>query len=763
MSRDKGTPETVLRVVRVPEIFLSKEVGLRIHPNKNQGEPLVRRVTNSVSGIRSSDFGTILRIFTIFILVFLLSFSASASQKVPIAFNDYHGYTNAVKYIKEVAASYPNITELIEIGKSGLGRPIYVLVISNMKSGTTIDRFVEIRHPRNAEIKEVFHQKSYEGKPGQWIDGGMHGNEYTGTEVCLYIIDKLVSGYGSNSEISAAVDNKVFYICPVVNPDGVFNSVEREISQRGNGDLGAAKEPPRDLNGDGHITQFRFKDPKGVTVIDDKEPRLMVRLSPTEQPTKARYSVVTEGQKPAAEAARGRVPEAGVNSIDVNRNFPEGWWTDDNMFGGSGPYPTSSPEARALVEFAVNHRNILMTQNFHTSGGFTYRVPGTAADTAMAPKDIAVYDLVLGKKYLETIGEKVPEAWQKPDQMADFKAKLRGTSKNKYAIERGYEMPRGWIMGYNEEREQRYGYGMVIDWWYQQYGSYAVTTELWNPANDIPGFPKIDLQSPDSRNEQERALLKINDEKYGGKLFVDWKPFKHPELGEGEIGGWIPKYRSNALPGEPLLGVCEKHWQFEFFRNGLLPAIAITEAKAKVLYETANASAAQAIVQGDQVTIKKGTAKGKYKIVEVTATIENQGPLATHIARGAELRGNREDVVWLIGDRDKTRFLQGDPYLRLGVLEGQMKLPGSGGATAGPQRGGRGGVTLPPTMPQMPPGIPGLPGGQRGQSGARQTQPQQTSPRREVKWLVAVESDAPLKIVVTSQKGGTAFKELVIR
>ncbi len=459
---------------------------------------------------------------------------------------------------------------------------------------------------------------------------------------------------------------------------------------------------------------------------------------------------------------RGGTPIEGTNSIDVNRNFPEGWWTDEGFPGGTGSYPTSSPEARALVEFVVGHRNILMTQNFHTSGGFTYRVPGTAPETAMAAKDVALYDFVLGKKYLEIIGEKVPEAWQNPDRMAEFKTKLRGTSKNKYAIERGYEMPRGWIMGYNEEREQRYGYGMVIDWWYQQYGSYAVTTELWNPGNDIPGFPKIDSQTPDSRNEQERALLKYNDEKYGGKLFVAWKPFKHPTLGDGEIGGWIPKYRSNALPGEPLLGVCEKHWQFEFFRNGLLPQIAITEAKANVLYETNNASTAQAVVQGDQVTIKRGAAKGKYKIVEVTATIENKGQLATHIARGAELAGNREDVVWLIGERDKIKFLQGDPCQRLGVLDGQMKIPGSEGVAAGPQRGAPAGGAPPTIMPQMPPGMPGMPGGQRGM-GARPALPQPTGPKREVKWLVAIEGDSPLKVVVTSQKGGTAVKELAVK
>jgi len=698
------------------------------------------------------------------IAVVCAALAAPAAQKVPISFADYHGYTGTVKYLKNVAAAYPDITELVEIGKSGLGRPIYILVLSNMKTGTTIDRYVEIRHPRNAEVKEIYHQKSYEGKPGQWIDGGLHGNEYTGTEVCLYIIDKLVSGYGTNPEITAALDAKVVYVCPVINPDGVFNSVEREISQRGNGDLGAAKDGPRDLNGDGHITQFRFKDPKGTFVADDKDPRLMVRLPAAEQTTKPRYMVVTEGQKPAPAGARPGGPESGA-SIDVNRNFPEGWWTDAGFPGGTGTYPTSSPEARALVEFVVNHRNILMAQNFHTSGGFTYRVPGTAPDTAMAPKDVAVYDLVLGRKYLEIIGEKVPEAWLKPDQMAEFKAKLRGATKNKYAADRGYEMPRGWIMGYNEERDQRYGYGMVIDWWYQQYGAFAVTTELWNPGNDIPGFPKIEAQGAD-RTAQDRALLQYNDEKYGGKLFVPWKAFKHPDLGEGEIGGWIPKFRGNALPGEPLLGVCEKHWQFELFRNGLLPQVVISEAKADVLYTSDNAKEATAVVQGDQVTITRGASKGRYKIVAVSAVIENKGPLATHVARGAQLPGNRDDVVWLVGDRDKTTILQGEPFTRLGVLDGQMRIPGLGAGAAGPQvpgQRGAGGGAPPQLTPQMPPNIPGIPGGQRGQRGPAVQQPQPTGPRREVKWLVAVEGAAPLKVIVTSQKGGTVVKELAVK
>ena len=44
------------------------------------------------------------------------------SQKVAIDFNDFHGYTKTQSYLKNVADKYPNITELVEIGRSNMDR-----------------------------------------------------------------------------------------------------------------------------------------------------------------------------------------------------------------------------------------------------------------------------------------------------------------------------------------------------------------------------------------------------------------------------------------------------------------------------------------------------------------------------------------------------------------------------------------------------------------------------------------------------------------
>ncbi|MFH1944892.1 MAG: hypothetical protein ABIK95_04625, partial [Acidobacteriota bacterium] len=287
-----------------------------------------------------------------------------------------------------------------------------------------------------------------------------------------------------------------------------------------------------------------------------------------------------------------------------------------------------------------------------------------------------------------------------------------------------------------------------------QYGIYSITTELWNPFKDIPGLPEI--KGASDSTERERALLAYQDEEYGGKLFRAWKPFKHPELGEGEIGGWLPLYRANnALPGKPLVEVCDKHWRFELFRAELLPDITITKADTRLLSTTAGSGKATVSTSGDTVTIKKGKSGNSVKIIEVTAVIENRGKLATHIAEGAQLSCLREDVVWLLGDPEKVRFLQGTPYQILGVLDGTLTIPGVGGQRA----------AAPPDQAQsrMMMFYPAAPMGFRRGPSYRPTEVKEGGAGREVKWVIAVEGTTPLKIVVSSQKGGTAVLDLKVR
>jgi hypothetical protein len=180
--------------------------------------------------------------------------------------------------------------------------------------------------------------------------------------------------------------------------------------------------------------------------------------------------------------------------------------------------------------------------------------------------------------------------------------------------------------------------------------------------------------------------------------------------------------------------VAEVHWQFELFKAGLLPKLEITEATAETLSNS-----------------------GGKRIVKVTAKVENSGQLATHLAQGARLAGNRQDAIWLLGDRDRIEYLQGGAWQSLGTIGGTMEIP-EAAATAGPQGGRRAAQPAgqPPMQRQMMQQFQGRGG------GAQQAAPQ-TGNSREVTWLISMEGNSPLKLVLTSQKGGTKVRNLTVR
>jgi hypothetical protein len=562
--------------------------------------------------------------------------AAKVPAKVALSLAEFHGFAATADYLKRIASAYPAITELVEIGRSPGNHPLYVLVVSNMKTGVTIDSLVPLQNPRKPAVNNVTPMKPYQGKPGLWLDGGAHGAALAGTEVCLYVVDKLVSGYGGDPEVTRLIDENTFYICPMVYPDG---GVE------------AGKPAPR-----------------------------------AESPTSA------------------------------NGNYPEGWWKDDSTPGGTGDYPSSSPEARAVLEFFTNHTNILFAQSFHTNGGHGLRPFARWPESRVDPRDAAVFDRVIGKKYLELNGETVPAAWSAPlsapsaistERPAPAQAAQPGRRGGAAgAPPAGDQQTRrpsspaaeGWRAAYNQERQAPGGYGVFYDWAYGEFGAYAMSAQAWDGQPDTKG-----------------------------------------------------------VPGEALATICDTQWQFERFKASLLPRVEITDASAKVLYTTNQATRAVATGDRDTVSVKTSGAPGRFKVVQVTATVTNSGSLPTQVAQGAQLRGNREDVIWLLGDRGKVTFLEGTRWMRLGVLDGTLPLPAASGreAQAGAGRGGgggRGGAQA-----------GALPLSQLRQQRPDAAEPRQTGNRRVVTWLIAVEGDTPLKLALTSQRGGTRVKDLVIQ
>lgn len=113
--------------------------------------------------------------------------------------------THAQIQAKMVAAAnrHPAIMKLISIGKSVKGKELLVMKISD-----------------NVNVDEVEPEFKY--------ISSMHGDEITGRELTVFLIEEMGAKYGSDAEITQLVNNTEIYIMPSMNPDG------SEKKQRGN-------------------------------------------------------------------------------------------------------------------------------------------------------------------------------------------------------------------------------------------------------------------------------------------------------------------------------------------------------------------------------------------------------------------------------------------------------------------------------------------------------------------------------------------------
>ena len=66
---------------------------------------------------------------------------AQAGAAPGIDFDHYHTLAEIGEYLEGVAAAFPELVTLIEIGRSREGRPIWAVDINNPASGSTLTRY----------------------------------------------------------------------------------------------------------------------------------------------------------------------------------------------------------------------------------------------------------------------------------------------------------------------------------------------------------------------------------------------------------------------------------------------------------------------------------------------------------------------------------------------------------------------------------------------------------------------------------------------
>jgi hypothetical protein len=437
---------------------------------------------------------------------------APRARKVEVAWNRYYDHAGVGSILARLHEAFPDLTALYSIGKSTEGRDLWCLEVTARRVGD----------PKR--------------KCGMYIDGNIHGNEVQAGEVIAYTAWYLCHQYGRLEKITALLDDYVFYLVPMVNPDGRdcwLQESDGAVSSRtgsaptdNDRDGVADEDDGDDLNGDGVITQMRIRDPHGRLKRHPDYPEyLMVRAKPDEM---GEYTLL--GWEGIDNDGDGRVNEDSRGGYDMNRNWGFDWQPPYIQYGAKD-YPFSQPETRAVARFVLAHPNIAAAQCYHNSGGLILRGPGHEGG-AMQNAD---------ERLLIVIGE-------------------RGERILPY-----YRSIISWKDLYPT-------WGDEDTWLYAARGILAYTNEMWTPRNLYKG----DRSPSDEENADfiKHVLL--------GDGFVPWREYPHPTYGRIEIGGSRKEW-GRTPPSFLLEEELHRNMAFTLYHAGTMPLLAIRDVNVAPL------------------------------------------------------------------------------------------------------------------------------------------------------------------------------------
>ena len=148
--------------------------------------------------------GYVMRAIAVFLAALIVAPTLVVAEQnwpgEPVDNHIFMSYLALTQELKDWSDDNPDIVELSSIGKSYLGRELWMLVLSDWSNETKI----------NGDAKEII-----------YIDGGHHGNEYLGTALAWLTAKWYINEWNAgNQEAVDVLQNTELHIMIMLNPDG---------------------------------------------------------------------------------------------------------------------------------------------------------------------------------------------------------------------------------------------------------------------------------------------------------------------------------------------------------------------------------------------------------------------------------------------------------------------------------------------------------------------------------------------------------------
>lgn len=509
------------------------------------------------------------------------------------------------------------------------------------------------------------------GKSGTSVPAVLVGANFSGltplaTEAAMSLASRVVSDASLNGKLT-------WYILPIGNPDAYARFFTRPLwSDPGNGRLfnddtddQTDEDGYNDLDGNGIITRMRVKAHDGTWVPVEGEPRLM-RKADAAKGERGIYKLYTEG---IDDDGDGQYNEDVPGGTNINNNFPHLF----KKFGRrSGLYPGSEPESEAMLRFAFSHPEIAMViafgqTNYLLSPPKGGRKGSIDTGSIRIPREMgASLGIDVSRTYtlaevIELVQPMLPPGMTADESMI---ASFLGLG------EVVNPMPDDMIF-YNEISSDYKEYlkkkGITAErldpaqpeegsfelWAYYHLGVPVFTIDFWGLPK--PTEEKKENQGDEKKNDtvkadqqkgdpKEVAQLAFSDKWLDGRGFTPWKSYKHPTLGEVEIGGFTP-FSDNTPPESMIDSLLDLQLPYIPELVKRLPRLAIAEVK----------------------TTEKGG--GVYQL---EAWVTNEGYLSFPIAMGKRNKVPAPAILTLEGDR--IEILSGKKRTPIGEVGGMKSV-----------------------------------------------------------------------------------------